>query len=543
MRVLDNLRMLAAAAFKRVRRLLRRPMPDLIIPVQPPPAKPPLNSATPPIEVSPDAKLTRRQRRATASDIRRYERARLRQDVWVEPKGPKPIKQERGPRPEAAAIPVMAEPVDEVPENDPLIVDKINDVDEDVLIKQSELWGEFNFRDSILDQLDRYWVYLERMKHHDAGAYHLYRQLGAIIVPRITSGTHYYDDKIPSKWSAEEIEDVRKHIYLPAWFKQTRPAFGCIAFGAHSLTEAHEKKGYVVDGKKTHDIWVPRFLYFSKYKRPPPDVQPMSDPGDVYKLTLWWDREWDRHYKWGVPCEFAVFVSRDGERMRVLRSLKTEYVKVIPKRRSKKRRWSAFEIPQRYWHFPNAFKHWATDHGVETELYMAHLFCMAVREQENAGLSMCRVAVTKGDMTATFGIDVRRMPYFFRDRDYQLTDTGLRKRLFHIVRPHVRGDGTEVKMHFRGERKFTWADYDVEVTVPGLDHMMLSEFNVGMTDEFWAKRKAKQLDEEKLGGLLKRAMKRGFGGYHDASGQATLRDLDDFESEIGRKHYNEPPKH
>jgi hypothetical protein len=554
--VLDNLRALAAVAFKRVRRLLRRGDNALIIPIQPPPeipvtirpvivtpipespvvtgqksSHPPATIAT---ELTPEAKLTRRERRATASDQRRYEKARLRQDVWVEPKGPKPIKQERAPRAGSEPIAVVAdEPLAVNIDNDPLIVDRINDVDEDVLVKQSELWGEFNFRDSILDQLDRYWVYLERMKHHDAGAYHLYRQLGAIIVPRLTTGTHYYDDKMPSKWTPEEIEDVRKHVYLPTWFKQTRPAFGCIAFGAHSLTEKHEQRGYVVDGKKIHDIWVPRFLYFSKYKRPPPDVQPIGDPGDVYKLTLWWDRAWDRHYKWGVPCEFAVYISRDGERMRVLRSLKTEYIKVIPKRRSKKRRWSAFEIPHRYWHYPNAFKSWADDHGVETELYMAHLFCLAVREQENAGLSMVRVAVSKGDMTATFGVDIRRIAYFFQDRDYQLTEGGLRKRVFHIVRPHVRSDGTEVKMHFRGERKFTWAGYDVEVTVPGLDHMMLSEFNVGMSDEWWIRKGEKRMGEKELGGLLKGAMKRGFGGYRDPQGAATLRDLDALDPDNG----------
>jgi hypothetical protein len=36
---------------------------------------------------------------------------------------------------------------------------------------------------------------------------------------------------------------------------------------------------------------------------------------------------------------------------------------------------------------------------------------------------------------------------------------------------------------FRGERDFDWAGYHVKITIPGRDHFLLNEFDVGMSDE------------------------------------------------------------
>jgi hypothetical protein len=41
-------------------------------------------------------------------------------------------------------------------------------------------------------------------------------------------------------------------------------------------------------------------------------------------------------------------------------------------------------------------------------------------------------------------------------------------------------------MHFRGVRRFTWAGYKVKITVPGKDHPMLEEVDIGMKDAYWA---------------------------------------------------------
>jgi hypothetical protein len=128
---------------------------------------------------------------------------------------------------------------------------------------------------------------------------------------------------------------------------------------------------------------------------------------------------------------------------------------------------------------------------------------------------MIRVAVTKGDMTAVFGVAIHRTAYFFQDRDYELTEHGTRKRIFHIVRPHTRADGTIVKMHFRGARTFHWAGYDVEITVPGLDHFMMNEFEPGTIDSYWLEPGQKYVTQPELGRRLKQQMHQGLGGMKE----------------------------
>lgn len=101
---------------------------------------------------------------------------------------------------------------------------------------------------------------------------------------------------------------------------------------------------------------------------------------------------------------------------------------------------------------------------------------------------MVRVNVHKGDLTAVFGVNIHRMSYFFKDRDYEVTMYGRRRPVFHVVRSHIRhtkyGD-VAVRLHFAGAKHFHWAGYDVDITVPGLDHNLLAEFHGGVSDEYW----------------------------------------------------------
>lgn len=453
----------------------------------------------PPVEPK-RAGLSRKQRRA----LDKYERARLKQDKFVTPQGPQPIKPEHRTQPRPLPRPIdVVELIPDVHDAEGLIIDKINDVDEDVLIKESEIYGEFNFRDSILDQIDRYWVYLERMKKHDPDSYGFYKQVGATIVPRIATGTYSrsVDDPI-KKMTKEEIEQYKKEVYLPPWFNTHRPSFGCIAWGAHSLSEKHEIEES--HGKKW--MMIPKFLYFSKYKKPPPEVQPMSG-GDVYRMTIWWDRPQDKKHKWGKPNEFAVFVNKKGTQIQVLRQLDTKIMQVPRKHSS----WDYSSVPQRAWRIPDDYEQWAHSRGIDAQLHLAHLFCHAINKQETSNYSMVRVAVTKGDLTATFGVAVKRMAYFFQDRDIRLTGSGHKKPIFHLVRPYTRSDGVHVKMHFSGEQHFSWAGYDVNITVPGLDHFLLQDIDIGFEDSYWHDKKEKYLSEPEIGKFLVDKMKAGLG--------------------------------
>lgn len=448
---------------------------------------------------------------------RRLERLRRKHDKFVTPKGPKPVKVERDPAPPKPLPQPAAEPPAAIPspvtEANIWMIDKHHEdrAGADVLYEESELFGVFNFRDTILQQLELYFVYLERMKRRDADSYEFYKQVGAVVVPYLANNAHHRFDDDRKK---EPIEPVP----LSPWFNKTRPSFGCFVYGADPETEKYEreKPAPPVNGHKT-EWWVPKFLYYTKYTQPPPEFEQMSG-GDVYKMTIWWDKPYDKKFakrhKNGVPQDFGIFINKDGSKVTVLRVIETKYVPVRSRKRFSgytRHPHEIFEIPQRLWQIPEIYTSWARENHTDVQVFMSNLFIESARSLELAQTSMIRVAASKKDATAIFGVDVERMAYFFQDRDYHLTEDGHRKKIFHMVRPHRRKDGTYIKFHFRGEREFTWAGYRVSITVPGRDHYVMDEFDVGGHDEYWMKGQ-KVVDMKQLGARIAKDIRCGFGG-------------------------------
>jgi hypothetical protein len=446
---------------------------------------------------SPHPQLNRSLRRRLSA----LERARRKRDQFVTPQGqphvPKHVEHERKQAEPGAPVAEAAPPVDEVPTAEYLIADKHHAGDnEDVLYKETEYYGEYNFRDTILEQLERYFVYLRRMKTCEPDVYGLYKEIGAILVPYAS----IMPDMATRRYRTKH-KPITVMPKLSPWFKQNRPGFGCIAYGANPLAEQRE----LIESAtaKSHDKWimVPKFMYFHKYEQPPPEVQPMSD-GDVYAMSIWWDRPHDPKFKrkHGTPTEYAVFISNDGESLRILRQCETKMVQAVAKRDKKwiagRRRGSpSFSIPQRCWRIPKTFEDWAEERHEDVQIHLGNIFVNAMNHYEQASYSMVRIAVKKDDMVGVFSVNIRRMAYFFKDRDYVLTEHGGRKPVFHMVRAHERHTvkGTRaVKFHFRGERQFTWAGYQVSITVPGRDHFMLPEYDVGAVDEYWMDAKDKK---------------------------------------------------
>ena len=160
----------------------------------------------------------------------------------------------------------------------------------------------------------------------------------------------------------------------------------------------------------------------------------------------------------------------------------------LPIRRKKNsmgyNRGRTFTIPHHTWRIPGYYTRWAKKLGTTPNLLLSNIFVDAAKAVEQAAYSMVRVTVHNhtagGDLTAVFGVDVKRLPYFFQDRDITLTESGARKRAFHIVRAHERKSGSAVKFHFRGEKNFTWAEYQVEITIPGRDHFNLVDMDTGV---------------------------------------------------------------
>ena len=464
----------------------------------PPPPPPPLEVAPPPPPPSFQLPAANRSQR------RKLERLRRRHDKFVTPQGPQPVKQTRQPtqhiKPQPQPQPSAPEPVDD---NDYTIADEHHEdrTGPRVLYEESEIYGEFNFRDTILQQLERYFVYLERMKKYDWSSYALYRQIGATVVPYVACGSH------DRKKDKEDFDPKEPVPALPEWFHKTRPAFGCYVYGADPETEKYELEAKSKKEPKSK-VWVPKFMYFTKYELAPPTMQRVND-GDTYKMTVWWDRPFDpkTKIKYGRPQEFGIFVSRDGKTVRALKEIKTRWVSVEAKRKNDR-----FHIPQRAWSIPDDFEAWAKSRGETAQHMLTDMFVRSAIRHEWAQYSMVRVAASKGDMTAVFGVNVRRMSYFFQDRDIHLTEHGGRKKVFHMVRPHTRKDGTAIKAHFRGEREFTWAGYNISITIPGRDHFMLDEFNVGVIDQHWFEKGEKYVDEAEVGRRLADDIRRGVGG-------------------------------
>ena len=452
---------------------------------------------------------------------------------WVKPKGQRPPKS-------PAAEGVLRQPrTPSKPKPAPTS-----------LADDPEQYGQYYFRDAILDQLDVYFIYLKRMKRNDIDAYNMHRKLGIHIMPQ--SAIRNFD-----KWRRDNEE-----AELSAWWKVNRPGFGAVSYGidADSLEEEQYQivdvspemmerirktnKAKWDDGKhygkmvtitggkeftlpdgKTHKpaiIWVPKFLYFTKWSKVPADVQKVVN-GDVYSMTIYWDRTtgmsntYHKRHKGGAPQNYAICVDRDTGKVRLLKTFICESITIA----SKKMAGGSFKIPHKHWGYPTEYVSGASGRlDMPPEEYLCRVFMEAALMYENASLgSMVRITASKdsGKLNAVFGVDIKRMAYFFKDRDVVLNAKGSTARIFHIVRPHTRKSGASVPMHFRGLKSFNWANYKIDITVPGRDHLHLSSWDVGSVnltpDEFKKEKKKKMLDGGQVADRLKQYMKDGLGAW------------------------------
>jgi hypothetical protein len=168
---------------------------------------------------------------------------------------------------------------------------------------------------------------------------------------------------------------------------------------------------------------------------------------------------------------------------------------------------------------PIEYLSWAVGRiDASPEEILRRTFIEAAMMYQNASLgSMIRVEASKGGLTATFGVEIKRTAYFFKDRDVTvntLTASGRRKPIFHIVRPHLRHTKKGeivVPMHFSGLKDFDWAGYKVGITVPGRDHMHLTNFDVGQQEIF--PKGEKTLTKAQLGDRVRGWMKDGVGAW------------------------------
>ena len=71
------------------------------------------------------------------------------------------------------------------------------------------------------------------------------------------------------------------------------------------------------------------------------------------------------------------------------------------------------------------------------------------------------VVARKGDYKILFSIPDNDAPHFFRKHRSK------EGKIFHAVRAHTRSNGSNVRTHYRGKRRFLWGGYNISIHIPG----------------------------------------------------------------------------
>jgi hypothetical protein len=340
--------------------------------------------------------------------------------------------------------------------------------------------GVFYFRGAVLEQLDRSFRIIARLRLHDDDAYELYSRIGATVVPeRAVTSVH----RLPAIWNDSA----------------TRPTFGCIT----TVPTDQQLKERLT---KTPSAIYPKLFYFTKVELPPPHVEPTTD-GDVYEVVAYFDElpdetnpkskikqpAWVRRH--GFSFRYFIAVDTKTAAVRLLRELQTTYTRI--RYRAGETTWSnsgnhrtrvrclSESIPWKHWAYNPALVDWykARKREYSIERFAESLFAGCANFSIASEFGTRINVHDKNGNTCVFCIDQKRTAYFFKDRDPVLTPRGAKARIFHVVKPHTRtlpnGKQLYTRMHFRGLRRFDWGPYRVTITVPGLHHMPITEFTAG----------------------------------------------------------------
>lgn len=278
-----------------------------------------------------------------------------------------------------------------------------------------ETSGKWYSLKDLLDNAGEYFYWMRRLKTHDLDMYHLFSALGGQIVH--PNGHAHNKELDPSFFS----------------YKGAPRSVGLVSV----LHEDHED----------NDKLTAKLIYYQKIEWA--DVQPFS--GDRYAVTCFLARKDD---KFAVPAEFYVGVGTD-RKCSVLKARMTRRQNIG----------NGHVVNHTEWGFPPVLEAYADENGFETESAGLGLFylCANASVFSSGG---AQVRLQKRDVVGVFTVPITRTRHFFSDREPVYSQTGTKKRIFHIVRTHKRL-GKAIKSHFRGLRKFKWNDFNVNIIVEG----------------------------------------------------------------------------
>lgn len=310
---------------------------------------------------------------------------------------------------------------------------------------------EFEFKRTLLDRLDEYFVVMRRMKKADREGYKFFSVTG-----------------VPFASYHRSISLVE----LSPWFRRALPSHGGVFFHMSDKERA-----------KSHDsdLMPVTAVFFRRYEKQhaPSRVQPVT-AGELYIITAYFDESDTTRPP--VSQDIPVLLMPDGS-VRALKTLSHRMITV--QGRHGKNKGKTFSIPQRRWEFYEFVEGWAKEHGRQVEDHIKKLFVIAANAYEGSNAEMAKIIVSKGNVRCCFNINVLRTPYFFRERDAGVTKNGTKRRIFHIVRAHkrvVNGKETYIKTHFRGDRDFLWQGYRVKIIVPGWHGADISDLDIPVLD-------------------------------------------------------------
>jgi hypothetical protein len=215
-------------------------------------------------------------------------------------------------------------------------------------------------------------------------------------------------------------------------------------------------------------------MYFQKLKRPT-HVQRVPH-ADIYSLTLLYDDR-DRAQAWRATstalAQCYVAWGTDGH-ITLLKEPVSQRTEIV-RRTSKRGRRETLSLRSTHWALPS----WITEVlsttsnpeiAQDPEGWVRGMFVLALLTYQSA-IRRIVVRAKHGPSVATFGIDLARAKYFFKDRDVvELAADGRKKRIFHAVRQHTRVISptltTDVRDHYRGLRHFDWNGHQIQIVLP-----------------------------------------------------------------------------
>lgn len=311
-------------------------------------------------------------------------------------------------------------------------------------IDRDSLDIKWHFRRDILDRLDSHFDCLRRLRRYDPDSYSLLGKVG-LAIPNSAYAN-------PS--SSFQLEQLSSH---------ERPAFGGIYF------HVTQKEADEWSERKADDRIYPSFIYFQKL-RSPSGIQHQS--GDIYSLTCLYDnRCWSRHRRLAYPVRCHIAIGKEGA-CTLLKEALLVSNKITRRTGARK---EVIKLTGMQWKYPD----WIADIKVDTDedpnIWTSNLLILAIRTYEESQQRTI-IRAKRGGMVASFGIDLKSCPRFFKDRDATvLARDGKRKRIFHSVIRHERTidrNGIKqvtVKAHYRGMRHFDWNNYWVGIVFPTIN--------------------------------------------------------------------------